>query len=349
MLTKGLVDKLVCCLLTTFKNTKMRILMILIVVCGFVCESKIASTVVSKQKHNIIRAQKHLNTPESGAKYGIDLPAFAFDYSEYFSGAVIERSESLSELHLALFLLRHKSTTSNNTFNAVSTEEEVLYSWSQAMKTWGTKSASVSSGLMCVLHNNDGVHSPYVVAAHWVRLETASSSLSAGATNNYKVLRCKIRGAAAVYGNLTHADTDRRLFVDVVHGRSAKHHQRASQHTSETSVHDRNSNVSTDRADAGGAGSMAGDPSSVLISFSVPWRSRQTGYPLMLAPAGSQFDPWQRPPGDGSGSVTHLCVAGLRPTNPYRSEVGLPMLAEFVQHHLLLGARHIFLAVQLDW
>eukprot|EP01034_Spumella_vulgaris_P026657 gene26657-33271_t len=110
---------------------------------------------------------------------------------------------------------------------------------------------------------------------------------------------------------------------------------------------------------------MTTDPSSIVISFSVPWSTRQSGYPLHFNHNASRFDPWSGLHSDGIStaggttgvvkklisvlsSVTHICVAGLRPLNPYRADVGIVMLLEFIQHHLLLGVKHIFLGLQVD-
>jgi hypothetical protein len=39
----------------------------------------------------------------------------------------------------------------------------------------------------------------------------------------------------------------------------------------------------------------------------------------------------------------------VRPLHPERAAVGLPMLLEFVEHHLALGYAHITLGLTLDW
>ena len=50
-------------------------------------------------------------------------------------------------------------------------------------------------------------------------------------------------------------------------------------------------------------------------------------------------------------SETHICVSGLRPQSEGRlpTTVGLPMITEFVLHHLSLGVSHILIGLQLDW
>ena len=65
----------------------------------------------------------------SHGTYGISLPAFAFDYSEYLAGAVIERSSLSDNLYLTMFFVGHRTVAHDWPFDAMSTAEEVLYSW----------------------------------------------------------------------------------------------------------------------------------------------------------------------------------------------------------------------------
>ena len=72
--------------------------------------------------HHSVNDHHHAS---SSTGYGVQLPSFAFDYSEFFSGAIIERSpvdvhggptdahEGPSDLHLTMFLVGH-STMHNN-------------------------------------------------------------------------------------------------------------------------------------------------------------------------------------------------------------------------------------------
>lgn len=49
-----------------------------------------------------------------------------------------------------------------------------------------------------------------------------------------------------------------------------------------------------------------------------------------------------------TGFKTVMCVPGLRPAHPIRPDVGIPMLLEFVEHHLLLGIDHLYLGLMVD-
>lgn len=126
------------------------------------------------------------------------------------------------------------------------------------------------------------------------------------------------------------------------------------------------------------------DPSAVVISFSIPWKSRQIGYPSSAAehsddnsyqtisyniPA-TQYISWDYNSSQGNlhnpdklfertgiSTVTntitsnraHLCVPGIRPVRSGRAEIGIPMLLELIEHYLSIGIEHIHLGLQLDW
>jgi hypothetical protein len=85
-----------------------------------------------------------------------------------------------------------------------------------------------------------------------------------------------------------------------------------------------------------------------LLTFRVPWNTRQTGY--LLSPAVSLWDPWTGFDPAHIGTWSHdnlyMCVPGME-TPPSKSS--LPVYLEFIQHHLLLGVNHIFLSSLFAW
>lgn len=90
-----------------------------------------------------------------------------------------------------------------------------------------------------------------------------------------------------------------------------------------------------------------------ISAFSVPWRTRKTGFLLSNSKAGSQLDAWkghERTMGDKPSTVgvdkLHIIVP-CSSQEPVRTI--LPMYLEFVSHHLLLGAAHIHLPVPFSW
>ena len=101
-----------------------------------------------------------------------------------------------------------------------------------------------------------------------------------------------------------------------------------------------------------------------LINFTVPWLTRRTGYLMSGPSSASGFDAWrgldvsavsaESTEGATASSrlksserdTLYICSPGLETIPSRRS---LPLYLEFVQHHLLLGADHIFLSVTFAW
>ena len=85
-----------------------------------------------------------------------------------------------------------------------------------------------------------------------------------------------------------------------------------------------------------------------IMTFTVPWRSRRTGFLVSNSYTGSLLDTWSNHYDYKSSStikpldLVHVCVPGSE-KEPNRSE--LPMYLEFISHHLLIGAGHIHLPV----
>jgi hypothetical protein len=342
-------------------------------------------------------------------KYGVDLPAFAFDFSELFSGAVIERTTS-EDLYLSIFVVGHKSVSTDFPFHAISTDEEVLHAWSKGVNKWDTtRTASPSgrhpaaaahaahnSGLACLIQNNDGSAAHvYQSSAYWVHSQNEKDSSSAG--GNFAILRCRIRNSMYVYSNATYS-TNQELFVDIMrinphkrsagsaHGRNTSKTDGPAHIPTATVVHQRRlagttgttgtaSTTTTTSSSSGGDVSIAADSrGTVLCSFSVPWRTRIVGYPSPPHHNASNLDLWRETgsaSAGGSSATTsatstapssahspssaspphdaYLCVPSVRPLHPERAAVPLPMLLEFIAHHLALGYAHIMLGLTLDW
>ena len=87
---------------------------------------------------------------------------------------------------------------------------------------------------------------------------------------------------------------------------------------------------------------------STIMTFSVPWKSRKTGFLVANSLTGSQLDGWSNQCDYATSSsitpldLVHVCVPGSD-KEPNRSE--LPLYLEFISHHLLIGAGHIHLPV----
>ena len=93
--------------------------------------------------------------------------------------------------------------------------------------------------------------------------------------------------------------------------------------------------------------SLTRDNVTMLAQFPVSMRKRlaKGGFGLSLSRKTSRWDPWESAE-DGRG--TFLACSVIRPLEPWRPDVPYPMLAEFVQHNILLGFSHQFLGAFLD-
>ena len=90
-----------------------------------------------------------------------------------------------------------------------------------------------------------------------------------------------------------------------------------------------------------------------ITRFSIPWKTRRTGFMLSQPDEASHLDAWKNSEisslYDNSSRniyldrekspIVHLCVPGIsKPVN----KLNLPLFLEFISHHLLLGVDHIF-------
>jgi ElaB/YqjD/DUF883 family membrane-anchored ribosome-binding protein len=232
------------------------------------------------------------------------LPSFAFDYSEFIASAVIERATDTDDLYLNVLFVGHRSIFNNFPFETISTDEEVLHKWGQAIKKWKLENSrynhdilkrspkklphahhqlqsQANHALSCALHNNEDNNSPpYISTGHWI----TSDYLPDHVHGNFEILRCKLKGIRHFYDSLIHSD--RHLSVDIL--------SRGSRYPSSSS---------------NSSSSSAVDHRDVIMSFYVPWRTRVTGYGLEFDRTSSILDPWE-----------HLLVNSSSPTDSSASK-----------------------------
>ena len=84
-----------------------------------------------------------------------------------------------------------------------------------------------------------------------------------------------------------------------------------------------------------------------VLSFSVSMRKRQTGFGFALSRKSSRLNLWQKGP-PANVSSAYLCSSVIRPLEPTRPDVALPLLLEFVEHNVQIGFAHPFIATFLD-
>jgi hypothetical protein len=111
-----------------------------------------------------------------------------------------------------------------------------------------------------------------------------------------------------------------------------------------------------------------------LLSFNIPWKTRRMGFSLSSPDIASQFNAWNGYPNlpslnknknfDASNNnmskvnksdnnhntqkniTLFMCVPGFESPISQRS---LTVYAEFIQHHLLVGVQHMFIAGPYAW
>jgi hypothetical protein len=100
-----------------------------------------------------------------------------------------------------------------------------------------------------------------------------------------------------------------------------------------------------------------------LVSFTIPWKSRRTGYMLYSPPQASTFNAWKglHDISRGADSMKSessafmkqekhddlfMCVPGME--SPIDRRI-LPLYTEFIEHHTQLGVDHMFIVASLTW
>ena len=250
------------------------------------------------------------------------LPSFANDNTELFIAAVIEREFKSTILHLDLILMGHKALSHMPQLPilAMNKSTSTISHWKDAALKWNPNRELnlTSSGYLCKIHinNDDAKASYYYTTAHWIPDTTTNDS---GFNKNINVLRCRLKYGYEIYKKVT----NNKLYGPV-------------------------SKLTTEivRKESNGFKS--------IIKFTVPYRSRRTGYGFSISRRGSRFNPWFFHPqyqGITINNKTFIygCMSAVRPLEPYRADTGLPMLLENIEHSLSIGIDHLFIGIYFDW
>ena len=245
------------------------------------------------------------------------LPAFASDESEYILSSIIERSSSSASLHLTTFMLCHYALEPAVSMQNVHKVHPVM------RETWRRAAAKFQT----TQYHPSGA-----------RVQEADE----------EIFRCRIRHSSEsapymVVGmfmpNRLTADTSANRLLDIL---------RCPLTESQGAY----------RSFASSNGSIYVEiirGNATIAAFTVPWKSRQTGFLQSHSKAATAVDAWRghesimddRPSETVRGmDKLHICI-------PYSSKEPtlstLPMYLEFVSHHLLLGASHINLPLPFGW
>lgn len=284
------------------------------------------------------------------------LPAFAPDFSEYVLSSMIERRAKSHDLWLTTFLFAHAvvhpfADAERETFWRI--DKPAISNWKKAITMMNGTSYSEEEGqrvplnrFVCRITNSVQVQGEYVnfiTESYEVPAEVVpNGGIGDGnARYRYDILRCPLPDSAALYAS--YASSAAVLQMELIR-----------------------------------------DGTSIIV-FHVPWRSRMAGYMALYpdpvanrlersyqgrqtkrtatiqqlvrkhiayslsalnlnpwkgyTPSGPVEDQWQM-------DAVYLCVPGwISPP----STLNLPHVMEFLEHHLNMGVKHIFLGVAFSW
>jgi hypothetical protein len=247
------------------------------------------------------------------------LPAFASDFSEYFFGAIIERSLRSWELHLTVFMMCHLSLTreARTTVGARKVHPEASHLWKRAAQAFGgvtyhpNGARKESAPFYCKISNHESGR-VYIVRGDFVpnRLTTDSN-----VNKKLDIMRCRLEDSQQAYKYLVRSAE--HVYIDIIRDNQP------------------------------------------LINFTISWSAGKAGYMLSrlnqqsgIAMETSTLDHWKgydprlrETPGSHPDKV-HLCSTGIK---RLPSQEIMPILLEFVSHHLLIGIQHIYLPLSLGW
>lgn len=169
-----------------------------------------------KLRHSMHREHKKRHkvyASQVSSRFGQELPSFAFDFSDLFIGAVVERSLDSDDLHLAMMVMGKKTLSLKDKmcpFTSVSTDLNTIESWTKAVANNLPGPNYTHAGLSCRLQN-EATQQPYYTSASWI----PSSAFSDGKHNGMiEILRCRVKHVAQAYRSLSHSDES--LHIDII-------------------------------------------------------------------------------------------------------------------------------------
>ena len=243
----------------------------------------------------------------------VRLPNFAVDFSDYVLGAMIERTSDSFDLYATVFMLCHDILLPRKGKSAETGQTispEVHDVWKIAINTFGE-----------TVYNEMGVRKTptpfYCNISHTeggpyyvVDGSFVPNSLTFDSNANRRLDILRCKMEDTESAYMNLAGTSKEMRIEILRGDFS------------------------------------------LLSFRIPWSDRKTGY--MLDTPDDQvvtiIDPWKgfnkSTPGVWTHDRLHMCIPGWEDAP---SKVYLPIFLEWIQHHLLMGADHIFTAMTMSW
>lgn len=242
------------------------------------------------------------------------LPSFANDETEFIIGSIIERSSQSFDLFATTFMLCHYMLDSHNPDGVQEVHSAMKDTWQRAMLKF-EKVTYLASGTR--------------------RQETTDEKFF-----------CRIRHSISSTSYIVPGHFMPNRLIDDSHQNRKLDILRCPIMNSHSAYNDF----------AGSSELMSIEVlrgNGTLVSFTIPWNTRKTGFLLSNPPAASVFNSWK---GYDISQKTnskkenidklHVCVPS---SDQIPSKNNLPLFLEFVSHHLLIGVSHIHLPVTFAW
>ena len=272
--------------------------------------------ILDKDLKSKLRAHNSYIPPEHLSPALSHLPSFATDESEYVISSLIERSSLSSQLYLTTFMLSHHILEPNVAILMVKNVHPVM------METW----KRVVSKFRKAKYLPSGAR----------RQQTADEEFFCEIKHSPESKPYIVPGD--FLPNRLTSDSHANRQLDVLRcpmKDSREAYEQFARGDSAIIVNILRGNTS-------------------LATFTIPWKTRRTGYLMSSSKASSRLDSWKgheltlKGVNSNSRAVDklHMCVTT---TNEAPSKENLPLFVEFISHHLLIGASHISLPVPYPW
>ena len=239
----------------------------------------------------------------------VKLPNFAIDYSDYALGAMIERTTGSYDLYATVFFLCHtllQPKENHSSRSALKVHPEVVDTWKKLISRF-TKTVYAENGIR---ETPPGFYCNISHTAdgpyYLVEGYFVPNKMTPDSNANKRIDILRCKINDAEAAYMNLAGTSHEMRIEILRGDFS------------------------------------------LMSFRVPWSTRKTGF-MLDEPDNlvvTKFDPWKgfnkSTPGTWTSDRIHLCVGGWEDVP---SKTTLPILYEWIQHHVLMGVDHIFTAM----
>jgi hypothetical protein len=246
-----------------------------------------------------------------------ELPSFAKDHSDYILSSIIERSTSSSNLYLTTFFLCHVALMPGQTITIDKVSPEHRGTWRRAMETFipmryfpsGARMQELESEKFYCKIRHSSDTEYYTVPGVFLPNRLTNDN---NANRLQDIMRCPMMDSVEAFRNYSRSNES--VTVSVIRGED------------------------------------------VISTFTVPWSSRRTGHLQATPKAASRLDAWKGHYSTINEAVAltvndpidllHICIPG---SQRKANKIALPMILEYLSHHLLIGAGHITLPLSLPW